>query len=161
MGVIVLEWCAKNQSATPDHQFHERYLNFTNALSDFELVSMPGMPKTVARNCRQLEMTMGPYGGSSPTRSRTRPRRAASPAIRSLFQFGAAERLQRCAGRSVPRKLPLSKYEGLLQENLPAAMKGRHLRSRDLRGRQLRAHAVRRAHKGLQFLERHEARQRL
>jgi hypothetical protein len=57
MGFIVLEWCAKNQSATPDHQFHERYL------SDFELVSVSGTMTVDAENgSSQLSTTRNANG---------------------------------------------------------------------------------------------------
>ena len=119
------------------------------------------MPKTVARNYRQLEMPMGLYGGPSATRSRhwsTARGLDGKPVFISVRSCGEAPEVR---GPKRSAEVTSKQIEGLLQENLPAAMTGRHLRSRDLRGRQLRAHAVRRAHKGLQFLERHEARQRL
>ena len=159
MGFIVLEWCAKNQSATPDHQFHERYL------SDFELVSMSGTMTVDAENgSSQLLATRNDNGSlwrvitHALADSSTARGLAGNTLFISVRSCGEAPEVR---GPKRSAEVTSKQIEGLLQENLPAAMTGRHLRSRDLRGRQLRAHAVRRAHKGLQFLERHEARQRL
>jgi len=79
MGFIILGWCAKNQSATPDHQFHERYL------SDFELVSMPGTMTVDAENgSSQLSATRNANGSL---------RRAISHALAALVH-GARPRRQ-------------------------------------------------------------------
>jgi len=82
-------------------------------------------------HCRQLEIPLGPSWRRSLTRPRHSSTACGPTAIQFSFQFadGDAAKARR-PNRSA--KLPLGKYEGLLQEDFSATMNGCYLRRRHL-----------------------------